>query len=66
MMNYTDYTNLSTEELLTAALTHPDISDITLELALRLEATLDEVDDLTGEIADLAGQLARFENGLMG
>lgn len=53
MTKHTDYINLTNDELLTLAYTKDDASHLEIELAQRLEASMQEVDDLNGEPTSL-------------
>lgn len=46
MTKHTDFINLTNDELLTLTYTKDGVTSLELELAQRLEATMQEVDDL--------------------
>lgn len=46
-MNYTEYTNMSTEELLAITFDSEDPDPLSMELAIRLAAAEAELDDMT-------------------
>lgn len=56
-MTYTEYTKMTTEELLTVAFTSLNVDSLALELAQRLTAIQEEIDDLTCETVSLEDRL---------
>lgn len=57
-MNYTKYSNLTDDELLVEACTTDGVSPLALELAQRLTAALEEIEDLVGGTSGLAKFIA--------
>lgn len=56
-MHYSDYTNMSDDELIDQALLVNEVDPLAFELAQRLERRLEEIDELNEEILNLDDQL---------